>query len=162
MAAGIALSATPASPTWGQSGPPPTTANVVRLDVLSPFVLNMGYNLFANRAFVFPVLVSYERRVGNRWSLGFEGLVNGGVPDEKLVGATLSARCYLRRDASLSGLYAAPQLAYRRVSSTEILNNTIVPNPVHTNDIGLIFYRACWNKGSPMRRSLVRPTGGIY
>ena len=109
-----------------------TGANVVRFDLLGPLALNLGYNMFADRAFVFPLMFFYERRVGSRFSIGLEGLVNGGVPDEKRIGVTLSARCYLRHDASLSGLYVAPQLAYRRVESAETLNNTIVPNRVVT------------------------------
>lgn len=92
---------------------------IVRLDVLAPLGMNLGYNLFADRAFLFPILVSYERRVGASWSLGVEGLLNGGTPEEKLAGATLSGRYYLRSDASLSGLYAAPQLAYRRFECKE-------------------------------------------
>ena len=111
---------------------PSAGPNVVRFDLLAPVGTNMGYNLFADRALLFPVLISYERRLGNRFSASLEGLVNGGVPEQKLTGVTLSARCYLRHDASLSGLYVAPQLAYRRISGTETLNNTVVPNQVIT------------------------------
>jgi hypothetical protein len=76
----------------------------------------MGHNLFVNRGLLFPVLVSYERAVAKRWSIGTEVLVNGGYPDERRKGASVLSRYYVvpmkNSIAPLSGLYVQPVVGY--------------------------------------------------
>lgn len=69
-----------------------------------------------------PILVSYERYLAGRWSLGAEALVRGGTPDEHRNGAALLGRWYLlpghKSEAPMDGLYLSPVLSYRALSTS--------------------------------------------
>ncbi|TGE19730.1 hypothetical protein [Hymenobacter elongatus] len=114
--------------------------NIVRLDLLSPLGYNMAYNLFADHGFVFPVLVSYERHLRGRWSVGTELLVNGGDPTDRRSGASLMARYYLlparKTVGSLAGLYVSPVLNYRAMRTTDGYFGS-TPSIVRVQRIGL-------------------------
>ena len=89
--------------------------NIIRIDWLTPLSFNFAYNFFEPRELLFPVLASYERSVAARWSVGGEVLLNGGYPDSKRNGASLSARYYFLRiddPVRLSGAYVSPVAGY--------------------------------------------------
>ena len=96
--------------------------NVARVDLLAPLASSIDYSLNSGKGLVFPVLVSYERQFGSRWSVGFEALVRGGTPANRRSGASLLGRWYVlpvgRSKPPLQGLYLSSVLSYRALSTT--------------------------------------------
>ncbi|HEX8506717.1 MAG TPA: hypothetical protein VF630_15240 [Hymenobacter sp.] len=94
----------------------PLRRNAVRLDVGSVLGTNFLHQLNGHSRFLFPVLASYERQVSGRFSIVAEGLVNGGEPEERRVGASVQSRYYYlprQPKGPLAGFYVAPGASYR-------------------------------------------------
>lgn len=87
--------------------------NIVQLD----FAHVTGSLLASNsQDFIFPVLASYERRMGEKWSLGGEVLMNGGYQTARRNGVAVLGRYYVLEDKSalaLGGVYISPIVSYR-------------------------------------------------
>ncbi|WP_152981548.1 hypothetical protein [Hymenobacter sp. AT01-02] len=97
---------------------PPSYRNAVRLDLGGVLARNVAYNALTSQPRVLlPVLVGYERQLGQRTSANAEVLVHGGTPDERTSGLALQGRYYYyqRHQRGLAGLYAAPTISYRYV-----------------------------------------------
>lgn len=107
--------AAPALPVVGES----PYQNVVRFDVGGILASNVAYRAFnTNAQFLLPLLASYERQVGSRFSLVVEGLMNGGEPAERKAGLSLQGRYYFfprETRTALAGFYVAPSIGYRSV-----------------------------------------------
>ncbi|MBG8553104.1 hypothetical protein [Hymenobacter guriensis] len=97
--------------------------NTLRLDLLTPLGLNLGYNLLADRQLLFPVILSYERAVAERWSVNTEIALNGGEPEARRYGGSLSARYYVRppkkTPSSLASFYLAPGVGFLALRLTD-------------------------------------------
>ncbi|QIX61713.1 hypothetical protein FY528_10950 [Hymenobacter lutimineralis] len=101
--------------------PQPGLRNAVRIDLGGILTRNVAYNaLNYDNRFLLPILVGYERQVGQRTSGSIEALVNGGSPNERLTGLALQGRYYAfqGKQTGLAGLYVAPTMSYRAVRQT--------------------------------------------
>ena len=100
-----------------------THKNIARIDWGTVLGYNLSYNFWQNHGFVFPVLASYERYLGSRWSIGGEALINGGDPTQRRSGAGISTRYYMlplrKHTALLAGGYVSPVIHYRALRTTE-------------------------------------------
>ncbi len=96
---------------------------IVRVDLLAPLAENMVYAIANKRGGVLPILVSYERLVAARWSIGVEGILNNGFPDAKRHGIELTTRFWAWPDRSgdspLTGVFVSSQVGYRWIKLTD-------------------------------------------
>lgn len=96
---------------------------IVRVDIVAPLAENLVYVIASKRGGVLPLLISYERLVAPRWSVGAEGVVNNGFPDAKRHGVELTARFLAwpdkNYDSPLSGFFIASQVGYRWIKLTD-------------------------------------------
>jgi hypothetical protein len=106
----------------GTPAPAPGRRNTVRLDLLAAIAANLEHGTGARNAIIFPVLASYERHLGGRWSVVAEALVRGGTPTSRRSGAALLGRWYALparwAETPLQGFYVSPVLSYRALSTT--------------------------------------------
>lgn len=96
----------------------PVCRNAVRLDVGGVLAGNLANSALGNGGALLPLLASYERQVGKRFSVVGEALVNGGAAEERKIGLSGQGRYYVRPGRSkraMTGFYLAPVLAYRSV-----------------------------------------------
>lgn len=99
----------------------PTAAgrNVLRVDIANVAFENaINVDFFQPKPFALPVLLSYERQLGKRTSVGVEALLNGGNSEQRRGGGGLQMRYYVmpsRRVSPLAGFYVAPTVAYRKI-----------------------------------------------
>ncbi|OWP64713.1 hypothetical protein CDA63_02845 [Hymenobacter amundsenii] len=94
----------------------PSYHNTIRLDVAGMLLRNAGAVVFGD-PFTLPLLVGYERQLGQRTSANVEVLLNGGDGGEpKMAGLALQGRYYFyqQRYRGPVGFYIAPTLSFRR------------------------------------------------
>ena len=92
--------------------------NAVRFDMGGVLASNFANTALGNGGALFPFLASYERQVGNRFSVVGEGLLNGGSSSERKAGVSVQGRYYFRPQRgtqALAGFYLAPAAAFRSV-----------------------------------------------
>ncbi|MCC2545956.1 hypothetical protein LJY25_05830 [Hymenobacter sp. BT175] len=101
--------------------PAPKSAgrNILRVDLVNPVFENViNFDLFEDKPWAFPVLLSYERQLTRQTSLGGEILLNGGNSEQRRSGGSLQFRYYARPNSGpkpLSGFYVAPTVSYRKI-----------------------------------------------
>ena len=93
--------------------------NAVRFDVGGAVVGTVASTVLGGSP-ILPLLVSYERQLSHRFSVGAEALANGGSDYERKAGVSVQSRYYFRpkRTENLAGFYITPVLAYRSVRLT--------------------------------------------
>lgn len=144
---------------------PNTGANVVRFDFLAPVGANLLNNLFVQHDLIFPILFSYERRIGPAWSLGVEGLLNGGVSPSQRNGVALSVRRYLKSNSALAGPYLSPMMSYRQIKDVSYHFGPSSPVIVRAKRIGtgaLLGWQLPLGYAKPRRWTLDMAVGAIY
>ncbi|WBA41366.1 hypothetical protein [Hymenobacter canadensis] len=99
----------------------PTAAgrNVLRVDLANMVFENaVNFELLQSKPWALPLLLSYERQLGKRTSVGLEALLNGGNSEQRRGGGGLQLRYYAvpsRRVSPLAGFYVAPTVSYRKI-----------------------------------------------
>lgn len=116
LGSGAALAQAPPTPPDSVRPAGRAHPNVVRLDALVVVVRNLGYLLDGGGAL--PVLLGYERQLGQHLSGNAEVLLDAGKAKERITGLALQLRYYLvtpRNPTGITGFYVAPMVGSRVV-----------------------------------------------